>query len=94
MQPGKHRQDQLPGFCGFLEPDEIWMSDLRRVIQTVDIVCPKIYPRKAFKRIFRRWISGQWEGLTYDEIRQTYPKDLARWSDDWRHGGADRRGMF
>ncbi len=67
----------------FLEPDEIWMSDLRRVIQTVDIVCPKIYPRKAFKD-FREMDFGQWEGLTYDEIRQTYPKDLARWSDDWR----------
>lgn len=64
---------------------EIWQSDLKRVQQTVDILCGG--KEKTVSRRFealREMDFGKWEGLTYNEVTALYKEDARAWASDWR----------
>ena len=63
-------------FAGF------YASDLKRALQTAEIIASVIgqvpSPDKALREIFL----GEWEGLTTEEIAERYPQQWAAWVDE------------
>lgn len=70
--------------------DEIWMSDLLRVEQTVQLVLEQSRQDssavlvKTFEA-FREMDFGQWEGLDYKTVQTCFHDDFERWSKDWKY---------
>jgi broad specificity phosphatase PhoE len=68
-------------------PLAIWHSPLRRAVQTAQA----IHDARAADAPLRPLDSltelaqGEWEGLTHDEVRQRYPRELAAWREDPLH---------
>ena len=61
---------------------KVYASDLSRAFETGKCVSNlldiEIIPDKGLREIW----AGVWEGMTIEDIRKTYPKDFAVWSDD------------
>jgi 2,3-bisphosphoglycerate-dependent phosphoglycerate mutase len=77
--------DELTG-----EPiDVIYSSDLRRALQTAEIVAARlaldVRPLPALREID----VGSWSGLTWDELEQRFPEQLARHLESWGSGWED-----
>lgn len=60
----------------------IYASDLQRTMETAAPTARvhglQIIPNKELREIF----AGEWEGKTYDEIRQTYGESYRNWLED------------
>lgn len=64
------------------EIDALYTSDLRRARETAEaIATPHGLPVRVEPRL-REMYFGMWEGLTYPEIQERYPQDLAAWEAD------------
>lgn len=62
--------------------DVIYASDLSRTIETAEIIA-KYHGLKVLTAPLMRELSfGIWEGMTYDEIIQKWPKEYKEWQDD------------
>lgn len=62
--------------------DVIYASDLGRTMETAEIIA-EYHGRKVVPAAPMRELSfGIWEGLTYDEIIQKWPKEYKRWQDN------------
>ncbi|SHO51786.1 histidine phosphatase family protein [Anaerocolumna xylanovorans] len=67
-----------------LKPDfqAIYASPLIRATETANILCEgtglKVMPCKEMREIN----FGAWEGLTFDEIKNSYPEEFALWRND------------
>lgn len=65
-------------------PLAIWHSPLRRAAQTAQAIHDArradapLRPLDALMELGQ----GEWEGLTHDEVRRQYPRELAAWRDD------------
>jgi probable phosphoglycerate mutase len=69
----------------------IYASDLRRASETAAILAASHdLPVRLDPRL-REQSKGVWEGLTWPDIEERYPDDLARWEVDRDHppGGAE-----
>jgi glucosyl-3-phosphoglycerate phosphatase len=76
-----------------LAPDRLISSDLRRAVDTADIVgaaCGR--PVKLDPRL-RETHLGEWQGQTVAEIEVTYPGAIATWRSDpaWAPPGGESR---
>jgi|JFJP01.1.fsa_nt_gi alpha-ribazole phosphatase len=59
--------------------DAVYASDLQRATETAKIICAsQIYPDPRLREVN----FGDWEGLTYDEIKAKHPEPLAAWEND------------
>lgn len=63
--------------------DAVYSSDLQRATETARITCrsgfqPDICPDPRLREVN----FGNWEGLTYDEIKAKHPETLAAWESD------------
>lgn len=59
--------------------DAIYSSDLQRAIETAHIIRKSGFQPDARLREVN---FGDWEGLTYDEIKVKHPETLAAWEND------------
>ena len=59
--------------------DFVYSSDLQRATETANIIC-----RSGFQpdTRLREVHFGDWEGLTYNEIKEKHPDSLAAWEND------------
>ncbi len=68
-------------------PLAIWHSPLRRAAQTARIIHAArdadapLCPLESLSELGQ----GEWEGLTHDEVRQRWPRELAAWRNDPLH---------
>ncbi|MBN2040594.1 MAG: alpha-ribazole phosphatase [Spirochaetes bacterium] len=61
--------------------DHFYSSDLKRCVNTGDsIICSG---EKIYCKDFREMSFGNWEGMTYDEIKEKHPFELEEWENDW-----------
>lgn len=64
----------------------VYASPLVRAMETARILCQdtnqQVIPCEGMKEID----FGAWEGLTLDEIKNTYPKEFAAWRSDEKEG--------
>jgi alpha-ribazole phosphatase len=59
--------------------DAIYSSDLQRAAETANIICEsQIHADTRLREVS----FGDWEGLTYDEIKAKHPETLAAWEAD------------
>lgn len=59
--------------------DAVYSSDLQRATETAKIICaPQIHPDLRLREVN----FGDWEGMTYDEIKAKHPETLAAWEAD------------
>jgi len=59
--------------------DAVYSSDLQRATETAKIICTsQIHPDPRLREVH----FGDWEGLTYDEIKAKHPETLAAWEAD------------
>jgi ribonuclease H / adenosylcobalamin/alpha-ribazole phosphatase len=58
---------------------EIVCSPLRRCRETAEILAAELGLRVRVEADLREMDFGKWEGLTYAEVEQRYPHDLAEW---------------
>ena len=70
--------------AGYLKNENIlhfYSSDLKRCVDTGSgIVCSG---EKIYDSNLREMSFGEWEGMTYDEIKIKYPDELKIWENDW-----------
>jgi alpha-ribazole phosphatase len=59
--------------------DAVYSSDLQRAAETAHIIRKSGFQPDA---CLREVNFGDWEGLTYDEIKAKYPEPLAAWEND------------
>jgi phosphoserine phosphatase len=68
-------------------PLAIWHSPLRRAAQTAQAIHQARgadAPLRSLENL-TELAQGEWEGLTHDEVRQRYPRELVAWRDDPLH---------
>ncbi|KXG78924.1 alpha-ribazole phosphatase [Thermotalea metallivorans] len=65
--------------------DRIIASDLRRTRQTAEIINGHHGVEIQGDRAFREMNFGLWEGLSYEGIKNRYPRELEAWEKDWLH---------
>jgi alpha-ribazole phosphatase len=58
--------------------DIVYASDLQRAIETANIIRKPAYPDLRLREVK----FGDWEGLTYDEIKEKQPAALSAWEND------------
>ncbi len=63
--------------------DAIWASDLARAAETAHIIGEPHHVQVQTDRRLRELHFGDWEGLTYLEIRQRFPDQLAAWERNY-----------
>ena len=76
-----------------LSPDRVISSDLRRAIDTADVIGAATgLPVKVDPRL-RETHLGDWQGCTVAEIEQTWPGAIATWRSDpaWAPPGGESR---
>ena len=65
--------------------DAIYASDLKRAYHTAT-PSGKLFGLPVHKRTgLRELFAGEWETLTFDEIKQQYPDDFNVWMNDFSH---------
>jgi len=62
--------------------DLVYSSDLKRARQTASAIAACLGLQVHREPRLREMAFGDWEGLTYSEIRERHPQALARWEDD------------
>ena len=62
--------------------DAVYTSDLRRAVETAEILSNGRGLAITQTPALRELAFGRWEGLTYDEIRHAYPAELQAWLAD------------
>jgi glucosyl-3-phosphoglycerate phosphatase len=86
---GRRQAYEVAGLVAAVRPDRIVSSDLVRALETAQIVASTIGVPVTVEPRLRERSLGHWEGLTRDEVEQTYPDEFA----DWRAGrDISRRG--
>jgi alpha-ribazole phosphatase len=64
---------------------DILCSDLRRAVQTAEIIAERHDIEVIPDPVLREMDFGEWEGLTYEEIEKGFPRELADWREDIRN---------
>ncbi|MGD8455133.1 MAG: alpha-ribazole phosphatase [Anaerolineales bacterium] len=60
----------------------ILCSDLQRAEQTAEVIAEQHEVEVIPDPVLREMDFGKWEGLTYVEIEEKYPRELADWRED------------
>lgn len=63
--------------------DIIISSDLSRTVKTADIIGEFHKADRIQMNTLREIHFGLWEGLSYNDISETYPKESELWKTDW-----------
>ncbi|MCM8537359.1 MAG: histidine phosphatase family protein [Lentisphaeraceae bacterium] len=67
-----------------LKPDAVVCSPLKRCRQTVDFYFPDEKP--IFKDEAMEVDFGDWDGLTFAQIKDKYPEEVNHWAEDEKFG--------
>lgn len=81
--------DQSTGAASPHEIAAIYASDLQRAWKTAKTIHAAMPDRDRVPLVaeprLREMSFGDWEGLTYSEIRRRFPTELSRWEADLEH---------
>lgn len=82
---GLGQMERLRGLLQDKKLAGVYSSDLRRTQRGADLIAaahglnPQSFPE------FREMHFGRWQGLTYAEVMEQYPLDMAQWIEDLEH---------
>ncbi|MBN1930579.1 MAG: histidine phosphatase family protein [Desulfobacterales bacterium] len=72
----------------------IFCSDLQRSLKTAEIIAAGQAVRLQVRRNLREIGLGEWEGLTFEEVRRRYPKEFQERGQDIAHYRPPRGESF
>ena len=81
-QTGRQQANALAKRLSNQSFDAVYSSDLQRATETAKIILSGVKPDLHSDIRLREVNFGDWEGLTYDEIKEKYPDSLASWERD------------
>lgn len=81
---GRQQANALAGRLSTQPIDLVYASDLQRALETANIIVRKSDCQSDLRldSRLREMDFGEWEGLTYKEIKQSDPSALAAWKAD------------
>ncbi|MHA7264356.1 histidine phosphatase family protein [Arthrobacter sp. TMN-37] len=91
---GRRQASRAAGLLAQRHPVRIVSSDLSRAADTAHALASITGLKVASDKRFRETAAGAWQGLTFDEIQERFPKDNAAWRGGdplARAGGAENR---
>ncbi len=83
-QTGRQQAQALAERLAAVSFEAAYCSDLQRAVETAEIICkrgscaPGFHPDVRLREVN----FGDWEGLTYDQIKVAHPRALADWEKD------------
>ncbi|NWG17384.1 MAG: histidine phosphatase family protein [Chloroflexi bacterium] len=75
---GRRQARKLAQFIRNIGLSALYSSDLRRAVETAEILSEQLGFAPVYDSRLRERNIGAWQGLTLDEIRAWYPDDYAR----------------
>jgi broad specificity phosphatase PhoE len=91
---GRKQANQLANYIRHIGMSALYTSDLRRALETAEILSEKLgFPPIPDQRLRERNI-GEWQGLTIDEMRNWFPdqyQNLLLDSENYRVPGGESR---
>ncbi len=82
-QTGARQAEQVAARLSTEKIDLIYSSDLSRAVETAEIIRRSGFqPDLQTDTRLREVNFGDWEGLSYNEIKEKYPDSLATWERD------------
>jgi broad specificity phosphatase PhoE len=79
---GRRQAQELAGALADIGVGAVYASDLRRALETAQIVGDRLELAVTTLPDLREVDVGEWEGLTLAEVEQMSPDGLKRWRDD------------
>ncbi|KMY68937.1 hypothetical protein AAU61_05060 [Desulfocarbo indianensis] len=81
---GKEQQKAVARYMAHRRVTAVYCSDLQRTRLVAEAVSRSFKPRRQVIALsqFRELHLGEWEGMSYQEIDQKYPGELARRAED------------
>ena len=76
---GEHRLRSVIAEIAPLGVRRIYSSDLRRASRTATVISEQIGVPVELRSGLREMHFGQWEGLTWNQIERTYPREAELW---------------
>lgn len=70
---GREQAEALKEALRYAEPEAVFASPLKRALSTASCLSDTVVPMPAFTELGM----GEWDGLTFDEIRERYPQEYA-----------------
>jgi broad specificity phosphatase PhoE len=81
-ESGRRQAHQLADALDAAGVDAVYASDLRRALETAEIVAARLQLAVTTLPDLREVDVGEWEGLTLAEVEKLSPDGLRRWRDD------------
>jgi broad specificity phosphatase PhoE len=78
-ETGKQQAELLSPYLGRLNTDVIYSSTLKRALQTARIIARPHHRRVHVLKELVDFHYGEWEGLTSQQVRASYPELYRRW---------------
>ncbi len=91
---GQAQAAAMAKVVGAEQPSTIWSSDLSRAQATAQAIADVVGVPIRTDPVFREIFTGDWEGLTGQQVQQRWPAEWERWhagQDIVRSGGAETR---
>jgi alpha-ribazole phosphatase len=79
---GRERMAKAAAFLADFPIEKVFTSTLSRSIESGRIIALSRGLQVEIESAFDEVSFGLWEGLSFEEIRQQYPEDQARWIED------------
>lgn len=79
---GHKQAERLATFIKIVGLDAIYSSDLKRAIQTAEILAEAINVKPIYDRRLRERAMGEWQGLDLQSIQAWYPEEYERLQQD------------
>ena len=77
---GREQMASLAESLSQMAPQRIYCSDLARAKESAEVLASRWGFSPIIQPEFREVNMGLWEGLSYEEISQRYPKEAAKWA--------------
>lgn len=79
---GLEQAERLAGRLSSYKIDALFSSDLKRCVQTAEVIAKRLGLPAATDARWRELSFGDWEGMTHAEIQAEAPELLERWQSD------------
>ncbi len=84
-EQGKKQAKALQCFFENIKYDKIITSDLKRAVETAEIINNGRNVPFEKRKNFRELHFGDWEGGHYKALKQKYPDEFTKWAEDWKN---------
>lgn len=86
--------EKAAGLLAVTPPEVIYTSDLQRAIQTAQVIADHFGLSWNLRSGLREISFGAWEGLSWNEIEEQYPRQAKLWIEQYPYGAIPSGEVF